>query len=104
MATPPTVWQTETVLCAYRKYYRGKRYLGYYVDRQALEIAKMQDHTRNGVCWDVLWQFRDETYSDKSYLVEKSIDWERLAKKGLPDQWKTIREAKTTLLLHEATT
>lgn len=103
IAPSPTVWQIETVLCAYRKFHRGKRYLGYYVDRQALEIAKMADHTRHGVAWDVLWQFRDETYSDKSYLVEKVVGWEKLAKKGLPDYWKTIRESKTTLLLHEAT-
>jgi hypothetical protein len=99
LPAPPTVWQTETVLCAYRKYYRGKRYLGYYVDRQALEIAKMADHTRDGVCWDVLWQFRDESYLDKSYLVEKSVPWETLATKGLPDKWKSLRNAKTTILL-----
>jgi len=103
LPTPPTVWQTETVLCAYRKYHRGKRYLGYYVDRQALEIAKMQDHVRTGVCWDVLWQFRDETYMDKSYLVEKTEPWEKLAKKGLSDKWKLLRDAQTTVLLHEAT-
>jgi hypothetical protein len=95
----PTVWQIETTLCAYRKYHRGKRYIGYYVDRQALEIAKMQDHVRHGVAWDVLWQFRDETYSDKSYLIEKSESWEKIAKKGLPDKWKMLREAKTTVLL-----
>lgn len=60
---PPTVWQVETTLCAYKKYKRAEqRYIGYYLDRQAVEIAQMADHVRNGVAWDVLWQFRQETY------------------------------------------
>lgn len=65
-----SVWQTETVLCAYRKYHRGKRYPGYYIDRQGVELAKMSDRVRRGVCWDVLWQFREETY-EKEWLAEK---------------------------------
>lgn len=59
----PTVWEIETVLCAFRKYMRGKRYVGYYLDRQASEIARMQSRAR-GVCWDVLWQYRHETYRE----------------------------------------
>ncbi|CAB4189893.1 hypothetical protein UFOVP1196_18 [uncultured Caudovirales phage] len=98
----PTVWQIETTLCAYKKFHRGKRYLGYYVDRQALEIAKMENNVKDGVAWDVLWQFRDETYTDKSYLVEKTEPSERLAKKGLSDNWKQLRNVKTTILLAEA--
>jgi hypothetical protein len=102
MSGQPTVWQVETTLCAYRKFHRGKRYIGYYVDRQALEIAKMQDHVKHGVAWDVLWQFRDETYHDKSYLVEKTIPSATLAKKGLSDKWKELRDATTLVFLADA--
>jgi hypothetical protein len=68
---PPTIWQTETILCAFRKWFRGKRYIGYYLDRQAHEIAKMENSTwSGGVCYDVLWQYRSETY-DHDFLAEK---------------------------------
>ncbi len=66
---PPTIWQTETMLCAFRKWFRGKRYIGYYLDRQAKEIAKLELNVTNGVCWDVLWQYREETYR-KEHLME----------------------------------
>lgn len=58
-----TVWSLETTLCAYRKYRMGKRYLGYYLDRQAGEIQKLQRSVREGVAWRVLWDYRRETYS-----------------------------------------
>ena len=63
------VFQIETTLCAYKKYIRGKRYVGYYLDRMHSEIKKMQEGVRDGVYWDVLWQYREETY-DKKYLME----------------------------------
>jgi hypothetical protein len=56
----PTIWQTETLLCAYRKWHRGKRYVGYYLDRQAQEIAKMSEKVPRGVRWEVLWDYRSE--------------------------------------------
>lgn len=93
-----TVWALETTTCAYRKYMDGKRYIGSYVDRQALEIARMQDHVRNGVCWQPLWDYRRETM-DANQLIENEVSWEILSKKGLPERWKTLREAKTTVLL-----
>ncbi len=98
---PPTVWQTETMLCAYRKFHRRKRYVGYYLDRQALETAKMTAHVRNGVSWDVLWQYRAETYQP-SQLVENVSPWEKLAVKGLPESWKSLREDATLVLLADA--
>lgn len=64
------VFQIETTLCAYKKYRIGeKRYIGYYIDRIAKEIEKMSENVRQGVYWDVLWQFRYETFEQK-YLVE----------------------------------
>lgn len=86
----PTVWQTETLLCAFRKWHRGKRYIGYYLDRQALEIALMEEHVPNGVDWSVLWQHRSETY-DLSDLAE--LDGMRGRK--LTSAWKRDRESRT---------
>lgn len=65
------IWNVETTLCAYKKWYRGKRYPGYYTTRQAKEISSMQENVQEGVCWDVLWQFREETYPPE-HLIEKS--------------------------------
>jgi hypothetical protein len=63
------IWNIETTLCAYKKYNKGKRYVGYYIERQKKEIQKLQNNVQDGVDWSVLWQFRDETY-DKKWLTE----------------------------------
>jgi hypothetical protein len=55
------IWNVETTLCAYYKYLHGKRYVGFYRDRQMDEINIMETNTRgSGVCWDVLHDFRKE--------------------------------------------
>tara|TARA_R100001460_G_scaffold29165_1_gene58103 strand:- start:848 stop:1180 length:333 start_codon:yes stop_codon:yes gene_type:complete len=59
------IWNIETTLCAYKKYKKGKRYIGYYIERQRKEIEKMQTNVNNGVDWSVLWDFRKETYNKK---------------------------------------
>ena len=59
------IWNIETTLCAYKKFKKGKRYIGYYIDRQRKEIEKMQSNINEGVDWGVLWQFRNETYKKK---------------------------------------
>lgn len=59
------IWNIETTLCAYKKYNKGKRYVGYYIERQKNEILKMQNNVSNGVDWNVLWDFRNETYEKK---------------------------------------
>ena len=64
------VFQIETTLCAYKKYRRGKRYIGFYIDRMGKEIEKISALVNKGVCWEVLWQFRNETFEHK-YLYEK---------------------------------
>jgi hypothetical protein len=63
------IWNIETSLCAYKKYRIGKRHIGYYLDRQHKEIDSMQKKVPEGVCWDVLWDYRKETYS-KAFLKE----------------------------------
>ena len=65
------IWNIETTLCAYKKFKKGKRYIGYYIDRQKKEIEKMQSNITQGVDWSVLWQFRNETYN-KKWLKELS--------------------------------
>lgn len=62
------VYQIETTLCAYHKYKKGQRYVGYYIERMKKEIEKMQPKYY-GVAWETLWQFRSETF-DKKYLSE----------------------------------
>lgn len=63
------VFQIETTLCAYKKYRLGKRYIGYYIDRMYTEIKKIEKLIPQGVFWNVLWEFRTETF-DKKYLKE----------------------------------
>jgi hypothetical protein len=66
-----TAWAVETTLCAFKKHLRGKRWVGYYLDRQHDEILKLQKAVPDGVCWEVLWQYRVETY-DNRHLIERS--------------------------------
>ena len=79
-----TIWNLETTLCAYRKYKDNKsRYLGYYLDREAREIAKIQSKD-SGCCWGVLWDYRRETY-ESQHLIENYLareDWERLGSRS----------------------
>jgi hypothetical protein len=63
------IYQIETTLCAYKKYRKGQRYVGYYIERMRNEIEKMQNRYNEGVAWETLWQFREETF-DKKYLRE----------------------------------
>ena len=56
------MWNMETTLCAYKKYHLGKRWAGYYIDRQHDEIAHLQSHVTEGVDWSVLWEYRAETF------------------------------------------
>jgi|688.fasta_scaffold86676_5 hypothetical protein len=62
------IYQIETTLCAYHKYRKGQRYIGYYIERLRKEINGMESKYY-GVAWELLWQFRDENYS-KKYLRE----------------------------------
>ena len=87
----PTVWQTETMLCAYKKFHYGKRYIGYYLDRQALEICKMEKSCPVGVAWELLWQFRSEKYRSEDCAEEVN----GVSHRGLAAKWKKKRIAST---------
>lgn len=41
--THSNIWNIETTLCAYKKYKRWKRYVGYYIDRMGKDIKKMEE-------------------------------------------------------------
>lgn len=56
------IWNIETTLCAYGKYRLGKRWIGYYIDRQRSEIGAMESAITVGVDWSVLWDYRTATF------------------------------------------
>jgi len=57
----------ETVLCSFKKLFRKRdgRYLGYYLDRQAEEIKKVQLDKWDGIDWTPMWNGREETLDSK---------------------------------------
>jgi hypothetical protein len=63
----------ETCLCSFKKLFRVKRgrYLGYYLDRQALEIQTVENDGWDGIYWKPFWDGRNETIKDKSLLGGK---------------------------------
>ncbi len=64
-----TVWSIETTLCAYKKVHRGKRYLGYYVDRQHDEIKHAEETVPEGIEWRIMWDFR-QGHFEQQWLRE----------------------------------
>lgn len=69
-----SVFNIETTLCAYKKYRHGKRYVGYYLDRQLKEINKMAANVTAGVAWRVLYEFREETYKHLTH-EDDTLNW-----------------------------
>lgn len=64
------IWSVETSLCAFKKFVHGKRYVGYYIQRQGLEISKMKQNVPKGVDWRFLLRYRQETFN-KNFLGSK---------------------------------
>ena len=67
----------ETSLCAFSKLFRVKqgRYLGFYLDRWADDIVKLEKAGWNGIRWQLLWQCRTEILApvfDRITGVDKS--------------------------------
>lgn len=76
VATKADYFAMETALCSFKKLFRTRdgRYLGYYLDRQAEEIMKVEQDGWFGIDWNPMWQAREELI-DKKYLtnlVDKS--------------------------------
>ena len=55
-------FNVETMLCAFKKLFRQRdsRYVGYYLDRQAIDIHKTSSNGWYGVEWKLLWDARRE--------------------------------------------
>jgi hypothetical protein len=72
----------ETALCSYKKIFRktNGRYLGYYLDRQAEEIKKVEGDNWDGVDWQVFWDGREE-------LLTKELHMSDMLKKELYGQF-----------------
>ena len=68
------LYEIETLLCSFKKIFRKKqgRYLGYYLDRQAEEIKKVEEDNWIGIDWQVFWDAREETLEEKLHK-SKSI-------------------------------
>ena len=71
------LYQMETLLCSFKKVFRKTRgrYLGYYLDRQAEEIKRVEADEWMGIDWQVFWDARKETlpaslYGSKSIRKE----------------------------------
>lgn len=60
-------YEMETMLCSFKKIFRKRqgRYLGYYLDRQAEEIRKVEKDSWDGIDWTVFWDGREETLEKK---------------------------------------
>ena len=67
-------YDMETCLCSFKKLFRTSRgrYLGYYLDRQAEEIAQCDKDGWFGIDWEPLWDSRKETLNHK--LLTNKID------------------------------
>jgi len=65
-------YDMETCLCSFKKLFRVSRgrYLGYYLDRQAEEIAQCEQDGWDGIEWRPLWDSRTETV-DQNLLTNK---------------------------------
>jgi len=71
-------YEMETVLCSFKKLFRRSRgrYLGYYLDRQAEEIKKVEQDKWDGIDWSVFWQGREEKLNNNLY-ESKEINKEK---------------------------
>lgn len=72
----------ETSLCAFKKIFRMKhgRYLGYYIDRQAVDIKQCQNDEWFGIDWQLLWDGRQELIDNRLLRndVKEQDMWEFL--------------------------
>ena len=68
----------ETATCSYKGLHRRRRYLGYYLDRMAMEIKRGETKMAaisNGVDWDTLWQIRSEIFLPDYLGVRQTLAW-----------------------------
>jgi hypothetical protein len=90
----------ETCLCSFKKLFRTRqgRYLGYYLDRQAEEIKKVEQDGWWGIDWQPLWDARNENIRPE-YLTN-SVDNDKMKiylDTGIIDYNKTFTDSKMGL-------
>jgi len=90
----------ETCLCSFKKLFRERdgRYLGYYLDRQAEEIKKVEQDGWWGIDWQPMWDARRETIRHE-YLTN-SINHDKMKtylQTGIIDYNKTFTDSKMGL-------
>lgn len=90
----------ETCLCSFKKLFRTRdgRYLGYYLDRQAEEIKKVEQDNWWGIDWQPMWDARRETIRPE-YLTN-SINHDKMkiySDTGIIDYNKTFTDSKMGL-------
>ena len=73
-----TIAEVETSLCAYRKFYKGTRYNGYYLDRQLEELNHYAAAGRHKEMVNTLFRLRKKNF-DSKYLGEIG-GWEGVRK------------------------
>lgn len=82
------IWDYESNLCAYRKYFKGTMYYGYYMDRQLEELAKMRvNFPEHEKLWNKLYQLRKAVYPDN--LLGEVSGWTGIRKYKMQDFLKT---------------
>ena len=57
-----TTWAIETTLCTYNKTLHGRRYIGFYKERQRKEICRLNDYTQTvgeAFDWGEVWEYHN---------------------------------------------
>lgn len=76
----------ESVLCAFRKLFKGTRYFGYYADRQLLECLATADLLQEH-CGVDIWNYRERSCPE--YLRGEANDWSDIRQGELKKFLKT---------------
>jgi hypothetical protein len=81
------LFKVETVACAFKKIFRenDSRYVGYYLDRQAEDIKKMESKgVWEGIDWRIFWEGRKEMLNPKALNDDRGVRKSRF--KESPEQ------------------
>jgi len=70
LAKNVTYFTLETALCAFKGFFRKRRYSQFYLDRDCHQISSAQEKGWNGIDWQPFWDARSECL-DHRYLCEK---------------------------------
>ena len=72
----------ESVLCAFRKLFKGTRYVGYYADRQLTECASVETILQDD-CGIDIWDYRAKTIPD--HMRGEIHGWDGIRKQKCKD-------------------